>query len=112
MIAVNRIYERPDTSALQKITCARIKNPPKYHGYFLLMAVPKKKTAKSYSKTRYSHYEKDQQRRILNETNIVICSECNTPKRSHHACAECGKYRGRQVIVQKTTADDTTRIQA
>ncbi len=79
--------------------------------FFGNMAVPKKKTARSYSKTRYTHYEMETQKRILDETNVVKCTECGAPKRSHTACSECGKYRGRQVLQEKK-APETTRVQA
>ena len=75
------------------------------------MAVPKKKTARSYSKTRHTHYRKEEQKRIENVTNIVICKACGAPKLSHRVCGECGKYRGRQVLTEKPVLE-TTRLQA
>ena len=27
-----------------------------------------------------------------------FCSNCDTPKLSHHICSSCGQYAGRQVI--------------
>jgi ribosomal protein L32 len=78
---------------------------------FLLMAVPKKKIARSYGKVRYSHYEKEEQKRIQNKTKIVLCDSCGAPKLSHCVCKECGKSNGRQVL-QKTEKAETTRVQA
>lgn len=75
------------------------------------MAVPKKKTAVSYSKTRHTHYMKSQQKRITDETKIVDCKECGAPKLSHRVCKECGKYNGRQVVAEKVNME-TTRIAA
>lgn len=75
------------------------------------MAVPKKKTAKSYSKTRHSHYVNEEQKRIEKVTKVVACKECGAPKLSHRVCPECGKYNGRQVTEEKVSTE-TTRIQA
>lgn len=79
--------------------------------YFKNMAVPKKKTAKSYSKTRHTHYMQSQQKRIQDETKVVECKECGAPKLSHRVCKECGKYRGRQIVAEKESSE-TTRIMA
>lgn len=75
------------------------------------MAVPKKKIARSYSKTRHTHYVQSEQKRIVDETKITECKECGAPKLSHRVCPECGKYRGRQVSAEKVNME-TTRIQA
>lgn len=78
---------------------------------FLHMAVPKKKIARSYGKTRYSHYEKQEQKRIENKTHVVLCDSCGAPKLSHCACKECGKNNGRQIL-KETEKKEVTRVQA
>jgi len=75
------------------------------------MAVPKKKIARSYGKTRYSHYEKEEQKRIQDKTNVVLCKSCGSPKLSHCVCKECGKHKGRQVLREEIKSE-TTRVQA
>lgn len=49
------------------------------------MRVNRSKTGK-----RRSHH-------ALSATRLAIC-ECGAPRRSHRACAECGKYDGKIVI--------------
>lgn len=78
--------------------------------FFIDMAVPKKKIARSRGKVRHSHYVKTTQKRILDETKVVKCASCGEAKLSHRVCPECGQYKGRQVVVQKEA--ETTRIQA
>ncbi len=33
--------------------------------------------------------------------HIVSCPQCKRPRLSHHACPNCGTYRGRQVFLPK-----------
>ena len=75
------------------------------------MAVPKKKTAKSYSKTRHSTWKQLQQKKLLDRTKIVTDKETGEPRRSHCVNPETGRYKGR-VVVNKTKKTETTRIQA
>lgn len=62
------------------------------------MAVPKKKTSKSRRDMRRSHH-------ALTPVNSVECSNCGTRKLPHHLCAACGHYKGRQVIVERESAE-------
>ncbi|MEX2602531.1 MAG: 50S ribosomal protein L32 [Balneolaceae bacterium] len=55
------------------------------------MAHPKRKTSKSRRDKRRSHHK-------VNEVALVECPNCNALHRYHHACMECGYYRGRQVL--------------
>lgn len=78
------------------------------------MAVPKKKTAKSYSKTRYTHYVKSQQKKILDRTHVVYDKETGEARLSHCVNKETGRYKGR-LVIDKGAGDqptETTRIQA
>ena len=34
----------------------------------------------------------------LGSVTTVQCPQCHQPKRPHFACANCGTYKGRQVI--------------
>lgn len=56
------------------------------------MAVPKRKTSKSRRDRRRTAKTR------LAFTAVSGCPQCKAPKRPHHACANCGTYRGRQVI--------------
>jgi large subunit ribosomal protein L32 len=54
------------------------------------MAVPKRKTSKSRrDKRRATH--------AISAAVVNICPNCGVPKRPHHACANCGTYKGREV---------------
>ncbi len=55
------------------------------------MAVPKKKTSKSKRNMRRSHD-------ALSRTYSVICPNCGEATLRHRACAECGHYKGREVV--------------
>lgn len=61
------------------------------------MAVPKKKTSKSRRNMRRAHD-------ALPIKQAGECSNCGTSKLSHHMCASCGYYRGRQIIVMNSAA--------
>ncbi len=55
------------------------------------MAVPKKRTSSAKRNMRRSHHA----RRAL---RLSPCANCGTPGMPHTACANCGRYRGREVI--------------
>lgn len=55
------------------------------------MAVPKRKTSKSRRDSRRAHHK-------LAVPNTAECPQCHQPKLPHHACPNCGYYRGRPAI--------------
>ncbi len=55
------------------------------------MAVPKKRTSATRRDKRRSHQG-------LKAINLVECPECGAMVRPHHACPECGHYKGRLVV--------------
>ncbi|GBC61476.1 50S ribosomal protein L32 [Desulfonema ishimotonii] len=55
------------------------------------MAVPKRKTSKSKRDKRRTHQK-------LTAPNVTECPECGEAKLPHHACLECGTYKGRNVL--------------
>lgn len=63
------------------------------------MAVPKKKTSKSRSKSR----------RAINTkvTPIVLtkCPKCGEPKRAHVVCTFCGYYKGKKILDVQSKLD-------
>jgi large subunit ribosomal protein L32 len=56
------------------------------------MAVPKKKTSKSKSRSRRSSAW------TLTEPARSICPNCSAAKLPHVVCPSCGHYRGRQAV--------------
>ena len=61
------------------------------------MVVPKKKTSKSKRDMRRAHD-------ALVQVRSGECTNCGARKRSHHVCASCGHYRGRQVVDMATNS--------
>jgi large subunit ribosomal protein L32 len=55
------------------------------------MAVPKRKKSKAKRDTRRTHQK-------LEGLSTTTCPQCGEPKLPHHACSECGDYKGRTVI--------------
>jgi len=55
------------------------------------MAVPKKKTSKSKKNTRRAHDS-------ISAPSTSTCPQCQEPKLPHRACANCGPYKGKEVI--------------
>ena len=55
------------------------------------MAEPKKRTNKSKTNMRRMHHHED-------ATTYIFCPECHEPVKPHHACPECGSYKGRKVV--------------
>lgn len=58
------------------------------------MALPKRKTSRSKSRKRRTHY-----------TAVIpgrsLCPECNELKPPHRACPSCGHYKGRSFFKQQ-----------
>ena len=62
-------------------------------------AVPKKKISRSRQGNRRQHHK-------IKIPQLKICPQCRQARLSHHACPNCGTYKGRQVlqIKDKTAA--------
>ncbi len=54
------------------------------------MAVPKHKVSKSRRDKRRTHQK-------TGAPQVSSCPECGEPKLPHHACPECGVYRGKNI---------------
>ncbi|MDO4719680.1 MAG: 50S ribosomal protein L32 [Peptostreptococcaceae bacterium] len=58
------------------------------------MAVPKRKTAKSATRSRRAANMK------VAAINTVECPQCHEQKLPHIVCPECGYYKGREVVAK------------
>ena len=58
------------------------------------MAVPKHKTSKAATNSRYANYK-------VSAPAVGECPQCHAPKLNHRACKACGNYNGRQVLAAK-----------
>jgi len=70
--------------------------------------VPKKQQSKSSSRSRHSKYVAEQRKRLEDGVQLAECSNCGAKHRTHYACAECGFYRGKQVL--NVAAQDTSKV--
>ena len=62
------------------------------------MPNPKRRHSKQRTAKRRSHD-------FLTVPNSGVCPNCNARKLAHHACPQCGEYKGRAVIAaQKEVA--------
>ncbi|PNL90981.1 50S ribosomal protein L32 [Aerococcus viridans] len=55
------------------------------------MAVPKRKTSKQRKNKRRTHYK-------LEVPGMNACPNCGELRKSHHVCANCGFYDGKDVM--------------
>jgi len=55
------------------------------------MAVPKRKTSKQRTNTRFANYKAD-------KPQVGECPQCHEPRVSHRICKHCGYYDGVQKI--------------
>lgn len=58
------------------------------------MAVPKRKTSKRVRNQRRSHH-------ALKTPTLNPCSNCGALIRPHHICAQCGHYKGVEMLESK-----------
>ncbi len=54
-------------------------------------ALPKKRQTNSRQGHRRQHHK-------IKIPQLKICPQCHQARLSHHACPNCGTYRGRQVL--------------
>lgn len=74
--------------------------------------VPKKKTSKPRTRSRYGSFKTKILNYHSNNLNLINCPDCGAKTLMHRACGECGKYRGRQVINKSKEVDKITKIKA
>jgi large subunit ribosomal protein L32 len=66
------------------------------------MGVPKRRVSKARQGERRAHH-------ALKPPTLQECPHCHQPKRSHHACPNCGWYGGREVLrIKSRTKQDGT----
>jgi large subunit ribosomal protein L32 len=61
-------------------------------------ALPKKRHSNARQGHRRAHHK-------VKLPQLTICPQCRQPRQSHHACPNCGTYRGRQVLKAKNVAE-------
>lgn len=75
--------------------------------------VPKKKTSRARGNRRYKAFQNKARIRLTDAIKILKCSNCGSPSRAHHACTECGFYRGKDVLGKVAKAEEkVTTIKA
>lgn len=57
--------------------------------------VPKKKTSRARGNRRQKAYENKARVRLSNAIQVTTCPTCKTAIRQHHACPDCGFYKGK-----------------
>lgn len=55
------------------------------------MGLPAKQRTRTSKRDRASHF-------ALKKATFGICEKCKEPIRPHHACANCGTYKGKSAI--------------
>jgi len=58
------------------------------------MAVPKRRHSKTRSRKRRTNWK-------LEGPRLNNCSHCNSPKRPHRICPNCGYYDGEEIITPR-----------
>lgn len=64
------------------------------------MAVPKQKTSKQRSNTRFSNNSKAKM------PTLIECPHCHEYTKPHQVCAKCGYYDGKLVVDHTAPAKD------
>lgn len=69
------------------------------------MGLPGHRRTSSDKRRRASHF-------ALKPSSLTVCSHCKKPVVPHRVCANCGYYRGRQVLKMKTKLVGRARMRA
>lgn len=64
-------------------------------------SVPKKKTSKARTSRRFKSFQNRARVLLSNAIKLSPCPSCGTLTRVHHACVECGNYRGNNIKKEK-----------
>ena len=67
------------------------------------MAVPKKKTSVSRRNQRRAHD-------ALKSTSHAECQNCGSITRPHHVCSGCGHYGKKEIVEQRSAAEQTEEV--
>jgi large subunit ribosomal protein L32 len=67
------------------------------------MAHPKTRISKQRKRKRRTHYK-------IEAPNVVACSNCGSPKLTHHICGDCGHYRGRPLVAVAANVVETVEL--
>ncbi|GBD38058.1 50S ribosomal protein L32 [bacterium HR37] len=62
------------------------------------MALPKRRTSRSKSRKRRTHYK-------LSRPALSMCPNCNELKPPHRVCPSCGYYKGRTLKKESETLE-------
>ena len=66
--------------------------------------VVRMRSTRGHTGNRRSHH-------ALDEVRLSICKDCGKAHLRHHACNNCGKYRGKMIIdVEKTIAKKQKKL--
>ena len=75
--------------------------------------VPKKKTSKARSSRRYKSFQNKARIRLTEAAKLKKCGNCGAAALMHHACSECGFYKGENVLGKTAKAEEkVTTIKA
>jgi large subunit ribosomal protein L32 len=67
--------------------------------------VPKKKTSRARGNRRYKAFQNKARRRLADAVTLAKCDACGATIRAHHACQECGNFRGKSTRTETTTPE-------
>jgi large subunit ribosomal protein L32 len=62
--------------------------------------VPKKKTSRARGNRRYKSFKNKAQKRLKQAIQLTKCDNCGSDVRTHHMCANCGFYRGKDRMAE------------
>ena len=74
--------------------------------------VPKYKTPKSRTRTRFSAFVRKTITKLEGIVNLMDCPDCGQKKLAHHVCKNCGKYNGKTVLDMEKKIDKITKVKA
>ncbi len=74
--------------------------------------VPKYKTPKAKTRTRFHSFTRKTQVKLQGIVNLVDCTTCKEKILNHHVCHNCGMYRGRKVLDMSKQVDKITKVKA
>ncbi len=74
--------------------------------------VPKYKTPKAHTKSRYSSFKRKAITKLEGIVNLMDCPTCKQKKLAHHVCKNCGKYNKKTILNMEKEVDKITKVKA
>ena len=74
--------------------------------------VPKYKKTKRKTRQQHAAFAYKAKVRLIGMVNLIDCPKCKQKTLNHHACKNCGYYKGKKILDLNKEVDKITKVKA